>query len=95
MRGVRSGAAGVGEGHYDLHAADEVHVRQHGDDRDGQQTAKGCIGRLLSSVPVSTLTRTASSRHRCDGSPTTETKICIADLGDYSNCIKKIISIHK
>merc|ERR1719411_1296347 len=34
---------GVGEGHHDLHATDEVHVHQHDDLRTIEQETKSCL----------------------------------------------------
>ena len=43
MRCLRPGPSGVGEGHHDLHATDEVHVHQHDDLRAGGQETKSCL----------------------------------------------------
>ena len=43
MRGLRPSAPGVGEGHHDVHAADEVHVHQHDDLRTSEQETQSCL----------------------------------------------------
>ena len=61
MRCLRSCPPGVGEGHHDLHATDEVHVYQHDDLRTSGQETKSCLAdvelalltsRSLLSTPV-------------------------------------------
>ena len=61
MRGLRPSAPGVGEGHHDVHAADEVHVHQHDDLRTSEQETQSCLAdvelalltsRSLLSTPV-------------------------------------------
>ena len=70
MRCLRPRAPGVGEGHHDLHAADEVHVHQHDDLRTSQQETQSCLAdvelALLRSPaatnPVITVTRMKKSQ---------------------------------
>ena len=70
MRCLRSCPPGVGEGHHDLHAADEVHVHQHDDLRTSQQETQSCLAddelALLRSPaainPVITVTRIKKSQ---------------------------------
>ena len=51
MQSVRPCASSLGKGHHELHAADEVHVQQHGNDsgqhwstfRPGSQASQGHV----------------------------------------------------
>ena len=43
MRSVRPRASGPGQGHHDLHAADEVHVHQHDELGAHQQETESCL----------------------------------------------------
>ena len=57
---VRPGSSGVGEGHHDLYAADEVHVHQHDDLGTLEQETQSC----LADVKLALLTSNQPSDHR-------------------------------
>ena len=60
VRSLRPCTPGVGEGHHDLYAADEVHVHQHDDLGTLEQETQSC----LADVKLALLTSNQPSDHR-------------------------------
>ena len=83
MSAVRPCPPGVGEGHHDLHATDEVHVHQHDDLRTSEQETQSCLAdvelALLRSPaatnPVITVTRIKKSQVLSSARKTNSIKI--------------------
>ena len=96
MRCLRPRAPGVGEGHHDLHAADEVHVHQHDDLRTSQQETQSCLAdvklALLRSPaatnPVITVTRMKKSQVLSSARKTNSIKISIKTFLRFTLIVK-------